>query len=239
MNSGAYSTEYEIGGRKCHIYGSENADICIICGMGNHVKGEIESTAKLLYNRASSDNCKLIIFESADWNGDFSPSRASAVYGKEDFSGNAPRTLDWIESSLLLSLQDKRILKPNDKIYLAGYSLSGLFSLWSFLKSDVFSGAACCSGSLWFPGWAEYMSNQKISRDGIVYLSLGSKEENTNNRALAAVGDNTRNAYRILKESPHIKEVTLEWNKGGHFANPTERLVKGMLWLIRAGNEYN
>ncbi|ERL11412.1 hypothetical protein HMPREF1248_0438 [Coriobacteriaceae bacterium BV3Ac1] len=32
--------------------------------------------------------------------------------------------------------------------YISGYSLAGLFALWSLYQTDIFKGAACVSGSL-------------------------------------------------------------------------------------------
>lgn len=225
----------EIRGRRCHVYGADGADSCIICGMENHIPDEIKDTAGLLYESDEAKNCRLIIFETTDWNGDFSPWPAQAAFGDEPFTGKAPETLSWIMGSLIPHLTQENIIPVDCKKYIAGYSLSGLFALWAFLESDAFDGAANCSGSLWLPGWMEYMRSRKRSRDCIVYLSLGSKEEKTKNALMSAVGDNTRESYSLLKRDAHVTKATLEWNKGGHFANPTERLAKGMLWLLKYG----
>lgn len=207
----------------------------MFCGMECHAANEISVAANLFYGSGAADNCRLIIFETTDWNGDFSPWRAPAAFGNESFAGKAPETLLWLTDSLIPKLEKENIIPEGGKKYIAGYSLSGLFALWAFLESDLFDGAASCSGSLWLPGWMEYMESHGRSRDGTVYLSLGTKEEKTRNAAMSAVGDNTRESYARLERDAHISRITLEWNEGGHFANTTDRLVKGMLWLLKSG----
>lgn len=228
-----------VDGRLCHIYGKVCVDTCIICGMANHRPNEIADTANLFYKADGTENVRLIIFETNDWNGDFSPWPSETAFGGESFAGKAGDTLDWLTGSLLSYLYEKELIPAGVKKYIAGYSLSGLFALWAFLELNEFDGAASCSGSLWFPGWLEYMGSHRRNQAGIVYLSLGSKEEKTKNSLMVSVGDNTRECYAMLKQDNHISKTTLVWNKGGHFANPTERLVKGMLWLLENGSYQN
>ena len=59
--------------------------------------------------------------------------------------------------------------------YIGGYSLAGLFALWTAYQTDIFKGVAA-SPSVWFPGFAEYMKKNEIKTD-TVYLSLGDGEE--------------------------------------------------------------
>jgi hypothetical protein len=65
-----------------------------------------------------------------------------------------------------------------------------------------------------------------------IYLSLGKKEEKTRSTAMAAVGENIRRQYDILKA--HDINVTLEWNDGNHFTDPEIRTAKGFAWCINA-----
>ena len=82
--------------------------------------------------------------------------------------------------------------------WLAGYSLAGLFALWAAYECDIFSGIACCSGSLWFKDWDIYMREHTLKRKCSVYLSLGGKEEKTKNAVMATVGDRTREQEKIV-----------------------------------------
>jgi len=222
---------FTIDGRPCHVFGTDAASDCILCGMEHHAPEEIADTAELFYKSAAAYNFRLVIFETNDWNGDFSPWPSAPAFGTEPFTGKAPDTLRWLSEALLPQLTTQGILSADSRKYLAGYSLSGLFALWAFLESDLFDGAASCSGSLWLPGWLEYLKKCEFNHDGIVYLSLGTKEEKTRNARMSAVGDNTRETADFLKQNPQIRKITLEWNNGGHFTEPVQRLVKGMLWL--------
>ena len=83
---------------------------------------------------------------------------------------------------------------------------------------------------MWFPGFTEYMRDNRIRCDK-VYLSLGDKEEKTRNPVMATVGDRIREVYTLLKNQdiPCI----LEWNQGNHFKEPDLRTAKGFAWMLR------
>jgi len=233
-------TDCLINGKTCSIfeYGALPENACVFCGMDAVQAGredEAIQVAELLRAAEGESGYSLFVFRADDWNAEFSPWPAPAVYGNEPFTGKANATLRWLEQSAIPYLN----LPVGCKKYLSGYSLVGLFALWAFMESGLFDGASSCSGSLWFPNWTEYMEQHPIIRDSIVYLSLGSKEERTKNLTMAAVGDNTRKSYALLKQNPHIQKVTLEWNKGGHFTAPAERLAKGILWLLRNGETHH
>ncbi len=58
---------------------------------------------------------------------------------------------------------------------------------------------------------------------------------------MARVGDRTRTQERILRNDPKVKQTTLEFNSGGHFADAQKRLAKAVKWLLnvlkRTSNE--
>ena len=112
------------------------------------------------------------------------------------------------------------------------YSLAGLFALWTAYETDIFSAIASCSGSLWFEQWDEYVLHHQIKHKSNIYLSLGGKEEKTKNPVMARVGDRTRIQERILRNDPKVKQTTLEFNSGGHFADAQKRLAKAVKWLL-------
>ncbi|MFR9100684.1 MAG: alpha/beta hydrolase-fold protein, partial [Anaerostipes hadrus] len=118
------------------------------------------------------------------------------------------------------------------EIYLIGYSLAGLFALWTAYETDIFSAIASCSGSLWFEQWDEYVLHHQIKHESNIYLSLGGKEEKTKNPVMARVGDRTRTQEQILRNDPKVKHTTLEFNSGGHFADAQKRLAKAVKWLL-------
>ena len=113
--------------------------------------------------------------------------------------------------------------------YIGGYSLAGLFSLWAAYQTDVFSGIAAASPSVWFPGFIEYMKEHEIKSE-TVYLSLGDREEKTRNSVMSQVGNCIRMGYEWLIE--HGINCNLEWNQGNHFREPDIRIAKAFAWVM-------
>ena len=169
----------------------------------------------------------LIACISNDWNRDYSPWPAPPVFGSQGFAGQAEETLAEITAFFSYDGAEDR---PRA---IGGYSLAGLFSLWALSRNVGFSGAACCSGSLWYPGWAEYAAQARYPQGSRVYLSLGEREERTRNAALARVGSAVRAQYAALAADPDITDIVLKWHPGGHFEQPDARMVAGLAWLLK------
>ena len=172
-----------------HIFGSGGTHIYI------GIENDSHSTAEKVYTLAkqlANTDFMLIAFEVQKWNGDFSPWKAPAVFGNEAFDGNAKATLKALESSVIPSVEAE-FGAPRER-FIAGYSLSGLFALWCCYEGKLFDGAASCSGSLWFPKFAEFVEERPIP-SGKFYFSLGDKEANTKNKVMSTVEDTTLKIY--------------------------------------------
>ena len=171
----------------------------------------------------------LVVFDVTDWNAQFSPWPAPAVFGKDSFSGKGSDTLRFLEDEFLPEIKSKF---QGSETFLTGYSLAGLFSLWALYESDKFNGAVCCSSSLWFDKWDEYVSTHRIKASSKIYMSLGGREEKTKNKVMAKVGDRTRRQAEILKDDPYVEKLFFEWNEGGHFDEPLKRVAKGIARIL-------
>ncbi len=115
---------------------------------------------------------------------------------------------------------------------IAGYSLAGLFAVYSVYRTDVFSRAASMSGSLWFPGLKEYIfSHDMKRRPDHMYFSLGDKECKTRNQYLKIVQDNT-DEIRKFYESKGIDSVFV-LNPGNHYVDGDKRTAAGIDWILR------
>ena len=108
--------------------------------------------------------------------------------------------------------------------------MSGLFSLWAAWQTDVFSGCAAASPSVWFPGWMDF-TGDRAPGAGSIYLSLGDREEKTRNQVMSRVGGCIREMDARLDAYPGVKH-TLEWNPGNHFRDPELRTAKAFAWCV-------
>ena len=204
---------------KIFRYGNPSASTFLIQPIDDHDLGELKTEINEIRKQVQID-FQLIAVKVDDWNLDLSPWRSPAVFGNEDFGDGAVRTLEQI---LTLCTDKSRTY------YIGGYSLAGLFSLWAAYQTDVFSGIAAASPSVWFPGFIEYMKEHEIKSE-TVYLSLGDREEKTRNSVMSQVGNCIRMGYGWLIE--HGINCNLEWNQGNHFREPDIRIAKAFAWVM-------
>ena len=181
-----------------------------------------------------SDRPTIIVIQGMNWNRELSPYPAPGVFRRgEDFAGEGPAYLTRLTGEILPTAEEYWGLSPFPAHRgIAGYSLAGLFALWSLLHSRFFDRAASVSGSLWFDGFAEELENTPFAgQPDRIYLSLGDREKLTRNTRMAAVEDCTIRAEKICR-SRGVHTIR-ESNPGGHFDRPEERLAKGILHLFQ------
>ena len=205
-------------------FGAPDAGAVLIQPVDEHDLAFIENEAEYIRQRAGTD-FTLLALRVGDWNRDLSPWPAPAVFGKDDFGGGAQATLEQI---LLIAKE------PKKKYYIGGYSLAGLFALWAAYRTDIFTGVAAASPSVWFPGFTDYMKAGRIGT-GSVYLSLGDREEKTRNPVMASVGRNIREAHALL--CAQGVDCVLEWNEGNHFKDVDIRTARAFLWTLNNTKE--
>lgn len=178
--------------------------------------------------------CNYVVFEVQDWNSAFSLWEFE-LSKKQFFSGGGCSTLDWLTNECLPYCEREYCL--SGKRIICGYSLAGLFSLWAFYESQIFSGVISCSGSLWFGNWIGYAESHSAPPDSSVYLSLGNREEKARNPIMATVGNCTLKQYEFVCNDKNVSRHTLEWNEGGHFNEPEKRIAKGIKWIVNGFKE--
>lgn len=114
---------------------------------------------------------------------------------------------------------------------IAGYSLAGLFAVYSLCQTDLFARAASISGSLWFPGFADYvLLHGGQSRPSHLYFSLGDRESRTKNPLLRTVQQNTEQIERFYARQG--ADTIFQLNPGGHYQNAAQRTAAGIAWLL-------
>lgn len=220
-------SDFLISDIDCHVYINGKPNIIFYWGTAkDHT--DMEKVIALL-NEAGAQNYFLCTYEANDWNSDFSPWEVPPVFGKEDFCGKGKYTLEFLKNKLIPHIEITYPETTNAKRVIAGYSLAGLFCLWASCKED-FDGAISCSGSLWFPGWLDFLASVSLpNEDCKFYLSLGDKESKTKNEIMAKVAENTLKTVEFLRNTGHCQ---FEWNQGGHFNNSEERMAKAFLYFL-------
>ena len=204
----------DIGGRKCHIIGESNAgETVIVKPLGEFERLLIEDECKLISELSSMPFC-MVVFEVTET--DLRPA------GAED-------TYQYLEKVLLPYIQDN--LHPK-RLILGGYSLGGLFALWSVTRTDAFDAVFAGSPSLWMEGWNEYADAHPL-KVRYAYMSLGDKEECTRKHPFCIIGDRVRLQHKRHETQLGADNCLLEWNEGGHFNEIELRKAKGFVWLLK------
>lgn len=211
LNCGAYTVNLFTGGE------SQSVVYAVLDG---------EDAAKV-WALLKAPRPALAVVSNIDWNRDLSPWAAPRAFrGSNDFGGGGPTFLAALTGKIMPLAEGRLGFAPQSRT-IAGYSLAGLFALWSVFQSDVFDRAASVSGSLWFDGFLDYMgANAPFGGLRRVYLSLGDKEKNTRNSRMAVVEMRTREAAELLRERDI--SVLFELDPGGHFQDVPARIAQGI-----------
>ena len=222
--------EMMICGKKCILYLNKDTEYILIQPVDKNDISVLDNEVKHIEENTDR-NFSLVAFKIEDWNSELTPWEMPLLRGKGNFGDGATRTLEFIKNELIPALSEYTNTENKEiKYILGGYSLAGLFSLWSGYQTDIFEGIAAVSPSVWYKKWIEYVETEKTLSEKI-YLSLGDTEEKTKHQILSKIGDNIRKQHEILENSGNVKTV-LEWNEGNHFKNPDIRAAKGFLWVM-------
>lgn len=206
---------------KTLLFGGTDKKTVLLLPVDRQEMGDGETYFEMLQEQTKVP-FSLVLYRIDDWNRELSPWQAPPVYGKEPFAGEAEQTLKILMKETETFLSDKTVL-------IGGYSLAGFFALWAAYQTELFTGVAAVSPSVWYPSWMEYITANPVKAK-TVYLSLGEKEERAKNTVLSTVGDCIRLQHDQLKNAGVL--TTLEWNPGGHFQDPMARTVRGFVWLL-------
>ena len=155
----------------------------------------------------------LVTLSKVGWDRSMSPWPSEPVVARNDhFAGEGPRHLEWLLSDAVPCAEHELGVRMPVS-YISGYSMAGLFALWSLYQTDFFAGAVSASGSLWFPGFRDYaLAHEPVGRPRGVYLSLGERETKVRNPALQHTDDICRDLRTpLLAGHPqHLREQSRE-----------------------------
>lgn len=216
-----------IEGRTCRLFGSERPGCLLIQPSARHENATLEAEAAQIAE-LSHQPFLLATVELADWMIDLMPWPDANISREPEAGKHAQETLQYVLVSLIPALQERFGPLP---VILGGYSLGGLFALWASAQSDSFRAVAAVSPSVWIRDWLPFARKHAPLADR-VYLSLGDREEQVKNQAIARVGDCLRTQYALLQEQLGAQNCTLAWEPGGHFNDNEGRLARAFAWCM-------
>ena len=165
-----------------------------------------------------------VLLEISDWDRFLSPWKMENPFQRrEDFKGEGNVTLSEL-LSLIPEVEKNRKYRSRS---LVGYSMGGLFALWASTRTDLFDSVSSVSGSLWFKGLKDYLSQNRANAERI-YLSLGKKEKKSSSPIISTVEEKTKEIFSLLSSSC---TVGYREEEGGHFDNEGHRLINAVAFL--------
>lgn len=173
----------------------------------------------------------LVTIGNLNWIRDLSPWKIPPISKNEPpFAGGADEYLTLLTERIIPTVEES--VKKVSWRGIAGYSLAGLFAVYSLYRTDLFTGAASVSGSLWFPKFKEFvLENEMKSRPDSLYFSLGNKEHKTRNPYMQTVRENTEQIEKYCRENG--VRTCFEVNEGNHFQNEDLRTANGIAWILK------
>jgi predicted alpha/beta superfamily hydrolase len=173
----------------------------------------------------------LIVVSGLNWNDDMTPWYCPPLFASDTAcGGKADEYLVWMKEKLFPEAEC-RLEGKGAYAAITGYSLAGLFAVYSLYHTDIFDRAASMSGSLWYPDFLPYLESRKLCRKpSCLYFSLGDREKNTRIKLLRAVQDNTQAIAEKFKNEGI--ETVFEMNPGNHYKNSEQRTARGIQWIL-------
>ena len=166
-----------------------------------------------------------VLLEISDWDRFLSPWKMENPFQRrEAFRGDGDVTLSEL-LSLIPEVEKNRKYRSRSLI---GYSMGGLFALWASTRTDLFDSVSSVSGSLWFEGLKDYLSQNRANAERI-YLSLGKKEKKSSSPIISTVEEKTKEIFSLLSSQSYFVEYKEE--EGGHFDNEGQRLINAVSFL--------
>jgi len=220
--------ELQFEHRRVCLYHLTEGTAPLIYSIDYHENGQ------LLLDACKQVDCKgfnLVTISGLHWNQELSPWPVETVVSKDDnFSGGADEWLPLLTNEIVPQVEHLLDATLAWRC-LAGYSLAGLFAMWTAYQTDLFTRILSASGSMWYPNWLEYArQHEPAAKLSGLYLSVGDKESTSRNAVLQTVGDRTQALARLMTDRG--VNTKFEFNPGNHFKNPPLRVVKGIKWLL-------
>ncbi len=223
---------------KEHLFVIDNKKIVVYPGAGSDrpvvYLNTFTEEGGLVYKELHNIGCPdftLVAISGLDWEHDMSPWDIPPLSEKNTpCTGGADKYLQLLTNEIVPKAEK---LLQGHALWrgLAGYSLAGLFALYSVYQTGLFSRIASMSGSLWFPGFKEYVFSHEMKiRPEHMYLSLGDREYKTRNPYLKTVQECTEEIKTFYMEKGI--DTMFQSNPGNHFKDAVQRTAAGIAWIL-------
>lgn len=138
-----------------------------------------ENEGESIWNECKKLNCKdfvLVAISNVNWNDEMTPWVCEPIFkGTGKNKGLADKYLKFLEEEIIPKIKSEINV---EYFAIAGYSLGGLFALYSVFKTDLFKSIVTASGSMWYPNFEEFVKNNELNKNvQKIYFSLGNKEK--------------------------------------------------------------
>lgn len=218
-----------IENKEIKIFGNKDKNVPLI------ILNTVMDEGEKVYNeclKLGAEDFTLCCIGNLNWDDDMTPWPAPAISENDTpCSGKADEYLQVLTEKIVPDIKEKFQCEPT-YLAIAGYSLAGLFAVYSLYKTDIFKAAASASGSFWYMNIVEFVKNNKTKiKPACVYFSLGDTEKDSKIKILQSVQNNTEQICEHFKQQ-NINTV-FELNKGNHFTQTTVRMAKGIVWLLQ------
>ncbi len=224
--------EIKVEDKNVTVYYDENINIPVPIVILNTFDEDGEN----IWNLCKEKNCRdyiLATISNINWNDEMSPWYMKKLYKNDkDYLGKADEYIEKLTNRIIPEIEKNFTVSY---YVLAGYSLAGLFSIYSMYKTEKFKRIVSASGSFWYPNFLEYINKNKIKNNpDKIYFSLGNKESKTKNELMSKVEVNTKYLLEYYKNQGI--ETIYEENEGNHFQDVNIRIAKGICNILEDNN---
>lgn len=221
-------TSFTIDYKKVDVFPSRQSDRPII------YLNTYGHEGKQVFEHLQASDCldfTLVAISNLEWNHDMVPWTIPPISEKgTPCTGGADEYLKLLLDEIIPNAE-KTVPGTPAWRGIAGYSLAGLFAVYSICQTDIFSRAASISGSLWFPGFKEYIfSHVPQKKPDCISFSLGDRECRTRNKFLKCVQQNTEDIKSFYEKQGF--DLTFQLNPGNHFKDGVLRTAAGIRWIL-------
>lgn len=211
----------KIGNLMCDCFQADATDIC-------YILSPIRLAPERLEEWSGKYHTHIVGIHGMDWDNDLPPWTAPGVEpGDAAFKGNAVAFLSFLRTEVMPEVES---LFPSKERTLMGISLSGMFTVWTWMNGNDFTHIASISGSFWYDHFTDWMLRTGIGhKTGVAYFSLGDKEGIKGNPRFSTVAVETAKVVQFIKDNgiPVLFEATA----GTHFAPIYPRMEKAFVGL--------